>query len=669
MLKVTPDVLDFSVPNPRFAGIDYDVTDPTPYGEAIDKMYSSMIETYKKTGSLLLQPVICELKDGKYIVRAGYTRAMTFVSRYDDICKEIEATAELPVYIMDGINIVDSLTENVLRNEQHYVTMAHAIKQAITIKGVTLPKIASQLGISLNRATSLRKIAALSKDAIKLCFENVISESGAATLAEMPEPIQNLIIQEIYDRGLETEGEALDGGEILRLSNYCMPEIPESVPEHSFTDIDGNIHPDIRAEKWYINLGNMFEKPRTSDRDAMESRQKAYWTKFIEDNKLKVVDRYDIMGWVECKMGTHSEEVACWDRNGGISFYVKPSLIEAVKSENAYVEKKQQDAIDRVNRKITSLKEQARKKVVFELMKQLNENGAEMEAAIKAFFKGINFNNSLKDCIAHLLGETFSDGRDLVQKAGPSYALTLYLLGNLMTTASYSPSDLHWFFKDNNINLDAEYNKAYEVIENERDSMMEKANERSEELDEDAKSKRQFVTDLCYTVVYETGKSIYNSLDEADEALLTFVCKNIGLPYKGSEYIMRMRVKNVVDQILNSIDADADTDSMIAGLKMLDLCMDKTVNFFNDATAKEQINGTDITAELKDLGSIYHEYNFVNANAMLLNYDIKGIIKSADNELRRKAFFVSFLSKAKDCFNFKTYFAYKNDKNKYQVIC
>ncbi len=48
MLKVTPDLLDFSVPNPRFAGIDYDVNDATPYGDAINKMYASMVETYKQ---------------------------------------------------------------------------------------------------------------------------------------------------------------------------------------------------------------------------------------------------------------------------------------------------------------------------------------------------------------------------------------------------------------------------------------------------------------------------------------------------------------------------------------------------------------------------------------------------------------------------------------------
>ena len=275
MLKVTPDLLDFSVPNPRFAGIDYDVNDATPYGDAIDKMYASMVETYKKTGSLLLQPIICEQVKGKYIVRAGYTRAMTFVSRYEDLCKELDATAEIPVYIMDGINIVDSLTENVLRSEQHFITLAHAIRQAVAVKGVTLPKIASQLGISVNRATSLRKIAALNKEAIKLCFESVIDESGATALCDMPDAIQKMIVDEIYDRDLHTEGESLDSREILRLSNYCMPEIAENVPEESFVDLYGNVHPEIKAEKWYINIGNMFDRPRTSDSDATKARAKA----------------------------------------------------------------------------------------------------------------------------------------------------------------------------------------------------------------------------------------------------------------------------------------------------------------------------------------------------------------------------------------------------------
>lgn len=668
MLKVTPDLLDFSVPNPRFAGIDYDVNDATPYGDAIDKMYGSMVETYKKTGSLLLQPIICEQVKGKYIVRAGYTRAMTFVTRYEDLCKEIDATAEIPVYIMDGINIVDSLTENVLRSEQHFITLAHAIRQAVAVKGVTLPKIASQLGISVNRATSLRKIAALNKEAIKLCFEGVIDESGATALCDMPDAVQKMIVDEIYDRDLHTEGEALDDREILRLSNYCMPEISESVPEESFVDLYGNVHPNIKEEKWYINVGSMFDRPRTSDSDATKARSKAYWEKFIDDNKLKVVDRYDIMGYVHCDMGTHPEEVACWDYDGSIKFFVKPSLIESVKAEESYVEKKQDAAIERVNRKITSLKEQARKDVVFRLMKRLNQEGAELEYALRAFFKGIHINNTMKACIEHLLDEEIANGSDLVDKAGAGYAMTVYLQANLMTMSSYSPNILSLFFKDNNIDLEKEYENEYGYIELKRADMTEKATERSEEIDDDAKARRKFVTDMCYINVYETGKSIYNSIDEADEALLTYICKNIGIPYKGSEFIMRMRVKNLVNQILNTIDDDADSNSMLAGLAMIKLCQEKGAEMFNAATKEETLNGTDLNANMKELASLMHEHNFVNANAMLQTFDIKGIIKSSDTEQRRRAMFVSFFTKVKECLNFKTAFAYKNDKNKYQVI-
>jgi hypothetical protein len=198
--------------------------------------------------------------------------------------------------------------------------------------------------------------------------------------------------------------------------------------------------------------------------------------------------------------------------------------------------------------------------------------------------------------------------------------------------------------------------------------MTEKATERSEEIDDDAKARRKFVTDMCYINVYETGKSIYNSIDEADEALLTYICKNIGIPYKGSEFIMRMRVKNLVNQILNTIDDDADSNSMLAGLAMIKLCQEKGAEMFNAATKEETLNGTDLNANMKELASLMHEHNFVNANAMLQTFDIKGIIKSSDTEQRRRAMFVSFFTKVKECLNFKTAFAYKNDKNKYQVI-
>lgn len=668
MLKVTPDLLDFSVPNPRFAGIDYDVKDANPYGDAIDKMYGSMIETYKKTGSLLLQPIICEQIKGKYIVRAGYTRAMTFVTRYEDLCKELNATVEIPVYVMDGINIVDSLTENVLRSEQHFITLAHAIRQAVAVKGVTLPKIASQLGISVNRATSLRKIAALNKEAIKLCFEGVIDESGAIALCDMPDAIQKMIVDEIYDRDLHTEGESIDNKEILKLSYYCMPEIAESVPEESFVDLYGNVHPEIKSEKWYINIGNMFDRPRTSDSDATKARSKAYWEKFVDDNKLKVIDRYSILNWVSCSMGTHPEEVACWDYDGSIKFFVKPSLIESVTVEEQYVEKKQDAAIERVNRKINSLKEQARKKVVFDLMKKVYQDGANLEHAIRFYFKGVHINNALKACIEHLLDKEIDNGTDLVNKAGAWCAMTVYLQANLMTSYSYSPNALSMFFEDNNFDLEKEYEKEYATIELQRSSMTEKATERSEEIDDDAKARRQFVTDMCYTVVYETGKSIYNSIKEADEVLLTYICKNIGISYKGSEFIMRMRVKNLVDQILNTIDNDADTDSMLAGLIMIENCKSKAITMFDETTKEETLNGTDLNTQMKELAALLHEANYVNVNATLQTFDIKGIIKSSDTELRRKAMFVSFFTKVKECFNFRTAFAYKNDKNKYQVI-
>jgi hypothetical protein len=367
-------------------------------------------------------------------------------------------------------------------------------------------------------------------------------------------------------------------------------------------------------------------------------------------------------------MGTHPEEVACWDYDGSIKFFVKPSLIESVKAEESYVEEKKDATIERVNRKITSLKEQARKDVVFRLMKQLNQDGATLDYAVLAFFKGMHINNTLRACIEHLLGDSISNGADLVDKAGASYAMTVFLQANLMTMASYSPNVLSMFFKDNNIDLEKEYENEYSYIELKRADMTEKATERSEEIDDDAKARRKFVTDMCYTNVYETGKSIYNSIDEADEALLTYICKNIGIPYKGSEFIMRMRVKNLVNQILNTIDDDADSDSMLAGLKMLDTCKSRSIRMFNDATKEETLNGTDLNTELKELASILHEYDFVNANAMLQTFDIKGIIKSSDTEQRRKAMFVSFFTKVKDCFNFKTAFAYKNDKNKYQVI-
>lgn len=669
MFTASPDKLDFSVPNPRFAGIDYYADDLAPYGDAIDKMYSSMIETYKKTGSLLLQPIIVESKDDKYVVRAGYTRAMTFVHRYEHLCKELECAVEIPVYVMDGINIVDSLTENVVRSQQHYITLAHAIRQAVAVKGVTIAKIASQLGISVNRATSLRKIAALPQDAIKLCFDNVISENGAAFLASYPDRIQRMIIDEIFIRDLHLEGELIDQEDIERLSNMCMPVIDERVPVEEFTDLEGNYHPHITKEPWYINVGSIFDSARTYNEEATRNRSRAYWEKFVEDNNIKIVDRYDVMNWHQCNMGTHPDEVACWDYSESfINFFVKPSALESINNSDERVEQKQNDAIERVNRKITSMKQQARKDVVFRLFYELNQNGCILDKAILHLLKDMHINGSTKEALSHLFGEEISNGRDLYQKCGSDYALTLFLLSNLMTTYSYTPSTLAAFFSDNGVDIEAEYNAAYVDVEAKRAELMERAVERAEEIGEDAIAKREFVTNMCYTVMYDTGKSIYNSLDDCDEHMLQFICKNLGVSSKGSVALTRLRTKNLVNSILDSINADADTDSMIAGLKMVSLFNEKASIMFNPETTKETLNGTDLNNDLRDLASTMREFNFVNANAALQTFDIKGIIKSSDNEQRKKAAFVSFFTKIKDSFNFKVAFAYKNDKNKYQVI-
>jgi len=119
---------------------------------------------------------------------------------------------------------------------------------------------------------------------------------------------------------------------------------------------------------------------------------------------------------------------------------------------------------------------------------------------------------------------------------------------------------------------------------------------------------------------------------------------------------------------MKTIDDEADTESMLAGLKMLDNCRSRAIRMFNEATKEETLNGTDLNTQMKELASILHESEYVNVNATLQTFDIKGIIKSSDTEQRRKAMFISFFTKTKECFNFRTAFAYKNDKNKYQVI-
>jgi hypothetical protein len=666
MTQATISDLVISVPNPRFAGIDYDVLDPKPYGDAIDTMFQSMVETYKKTGSLLLQPVICEYKDNKNIVRAGYTRAITFVTRYNDLCNTLE-TSELtiPIVIMDGINIVDSLTENVVRTNQHYVTLAYAIAQSLKVKGVNINKIASQFGMSVARVQNLRKIALLDKRAIEMCFNGILTESGALELANFDDAISNMIIDEIIDRD---NLESLDKDDIRRLYDFSLPEIAEGVPTDAFTDVDGNEYPAINQESWYVANNDMFNSARTKDIDATTERAQAYWNKFAADNNLKLIDRYNTTGYVRCEMGTHPEEVVAWDYNKlKFSFYVRESAIQNVQADENFVQVKHDTTIDRVNRKIVIMKEQAKKEVLFKHADKIVVDTADLTKAYSHYLKYQAFNKSLQESIYAITCNEISNGAELIKYYGAESAMKIFVFANLLSSYPHNFEGVNAFFKDNNIQVHQELLDMYAVIESKKSEMMDKANDRVEDFSEDVNKKRKFVEQMFYTIVYETGLNLYDSIDNADENLITFICRNIGISNKGSVNLMRTRLKNSVNYILNTLEAEADTKTMLAGRQIYNKFNQHAVYMYEEL-GDEQLNGTYINEQLNELYESFISLGFIVDTAPVLSYEIKGIIKSAEVNKRIKAQFVAFFSKAKDHLTSNVRFVYANDKNKYNFI-
>ena len=63
LVQATKDTLIIDTENPRFKGMQVNPMDPVPYGDAINRMYDSMIATHKSMGSLLLQPVVATINN------------------------------------------------------------------------------------------------------------------------------------------------------------------------------------------------------------------------------------------------------------------------------------------------------------------------------------------------------------------------------------------------------------------------------------------------------------------------------------------------------------------------------------------------------------------------------------------------------------------------------
>ena len=200
-LQATKDNLVINNANPRFSGINIDPMDTSVYGSAIEEMYDSMVETYKNTNSLLVQPIAVQYADGKYNVVAGYTRALTYLTQYDRLLQATGASElQIPVAVFEKFTQAESLSENLVRNNQHFMATAIAVGNILNnFKGkektTRLNELSRQLNIPLIKLSLYDRINNFHQDIKKLCYTGVIQESAALELARMDSNIYRVVEQ------------------------------------------------------------------------------------------------------------------------------------------------------------------------------------------------------------------------------------------------------------------------------------------------------------------------------------------------------------------------------------------------------------------------------------------------------------------------------------------
>lgn len=540
-------------PNPRFAGLDYNSMDPEPYGNAIDEMYNSMVEHFKKHNSLLMQPIVVVDNDGKYSVRAGYTRAITFLTRYQMLCDELQVTSlEIPAIVYDYVDVIDSLMENIVRNEQHYMTIAHAIDSIAEFQSIK--NIAHQLGMTTNNAIKLKSLTTLSAKIKKLCYDNIIDVKVAYELVQLDIELQEQIAEYIVDNDISYIGE----GGLSRIYNYLVPSIIPGMFTGSFVDNDGKEWPAIENDENYY-LFNMEWK--VVDEEQMILRQTCYNDTIIKKYNLDVINRDDInvySGYRKVEFGSYPNEIAVWSFEGHvIEFYVKESDMKKVENIKEYIEEKKNDVDTRSDRKLFTLKnakimEYVKREIIDAFTSGDFNNDTVYYNLINNMMMGMNSRN--KQLFTEITGQEYN--LDNVMANDPVNTMTLARI----LSDGYVSNTIKNIMTEYDIDYDWILNKVNAEIEDEKEEITSKTHNKKEEMNDAVDDIASGIAKIRTTFMMCDEDSLYRNLmdKDLDETILKFIARTTKQQFKGNAALTQIRLKNTLAKINKTLISERE---------------------------------------------------------------------------------------------------------------
>ena len=642
-LQATKDNLVINNANPRFSGINIDPMDTSVYGSAIEEMYDSMVETYKNTNSLLVQPIAVQYVDGKYNVVAGYTRALTYLTQYDRLLQATGASElQIPVAVFDKFTQAESLSENLVRNNQHFMATAIAVGNILNnFKGkektTRLNELSRQLNIPLIKLSLYDRMNNFHQDIKKLCYTGVIQESAALELAKMDSNIYRVVEQALLEDIAEdniNDNDLEDDQDVRRYMRRNLTSVEHKIfPLGSFVDVNGILHPEVSELSYIVGSNDpLFPDLYSTDNDAYSERIKLYWES-IAAKFGKPIAEYNFSlnsSDVEIvEMGSHPDEQAMWSYNKDyIIFYVKKNAVS--KYSNEYVEVAKEKIQDRADQKLVSLKAKIRKEYIYDKVSQLfkksNDGTVLPQAAYAQYFTMrlyalskdelntvqifTNTNGSVEDMITKLesceyTGISLLNGVDIVEAI--IYA----------QLAGYSniTGNLKEFFEMNNVDFNAELDNRYIEAEKEYEEILAKGIDKVDSLEKKSQSIQEYATLLfnCYVPDGDIlGNLILNNTTLPDNLIKT-VARNLGVSTKGDMDIVRKRLISSLSLIVQNYDIvpmSEDETNM-----MYDLCCSI------DSIVSDNLEGKELTFTANEVAEVFsyieesaHQSGFLTAS-------------------------------------------------------
>ena len=690
-LKVNKDNLVITKPNPRFSGINLDPMDVSVYGTAIEEMFNSMVETYKNTNSLLVQPIAVQYADGIYNVVAGYTRALTYLTRYEDLLKATGTTElSIPVNVFDNFTSSETLSENLVRNNQHFMATAISIGNILSnykgkARSEKISSLCRQLNISNNTMHLYNRMNLFHNDIKKLCYTGVISHDAALEFAKLDnniyKAIEEHILEDLADNNIDNNTFE-DAQDVRRYMRVVLTLVDtKKCPVNSFVDVDGNYHPAITELKYIIgSVDPLFPELYSIDNDAYMNRIKAYWESVaVKFGKPVAEYNYNMSSsdYEEVEMGTHPDELAMWNYNKDyIHFYIKKNTSN--KFTPNYVETVKDKVQERADSKFVSIRAKIRKEYIFNEVYRLSKDedttiipstvyktyftmrlyGLSKDE-LSSFQAIINVSGTIEDIISRLetckyTGTVLLNGYNL---------LDAILLAQLSCYTNVT-GDLKEFLDINNIDYDGGLESAYQEADKMYDEIIAKGLDKVETAQKQTNSIQEYAQFLFNTYVVDKdilGNMVLNN-HYLPENVLKSICKNMGVSFKGDIDVIRKRLISAVSMVIQNYNINVINEE--AYNSITELCSSLNTIIFDNVSSHEcNLTGNNVKDIFELMVESACQLGYLDyENVKDIKFGYKNLLQFANTEEAESKFMYEFFKKTNKYSNAITVAFIDNDK-------